>query len=557
MLARIKKDSQNNLTWERLTSTVVGSTPLGAVYGIYSNSVPDGFLPCNGVAFDRTQYPFLYNMLGDNHTPDLRECTLVGIGENSTDVTALHDIYTLGQYKDFATAGSGEVKTAGYTVSGNNVTLNTTVNAANRKLVTQYIADADATDLQTLDIGGDSVTRMRSKGINYIIKAIPGNEIGDYNYVIDQMEAQLALKVSLDYVNALPTGDAIENNLYGYNGHYYVGYRDETDPENDSFLTELVNQDDLTDYQPKTLVTTLTIGGTSITTVEGALAALNTVKLEKGIFDVVALPVSPDIEDLVYRYNGDIYFGDSTNQTTTLLDAEAVVWVDENDPLPTGASIKAKVYVQPETVSASVTKYHYYVGDTSITPHVLREIESGGADIFVGTLNDWNLLSTAEQNAYTQANITDANGMGTTVVDTVQDGNLNAVSSNAVYDSLYRSGTTATSIYSWSVDHAMTVAEGNYNFTHSETLAADGWYLLNIQAMQKHHDNVMTNYVKIFVGNNDVLSASGFIAWCPNLNSVVVPLKAGTVVTVTAYYAAVSADDTSVIHFDASIIKLN
>lgn len=434
MLARIKKDSQNNLTWERLTSTVVGSTPLGAVYGIYSNTVPDGFLPCNGVAFDRTQYPFLYNMLGDNHTPDLRECTLVGIGENTNDVTALHDIYTLGQYKDFATAGSGEVKTAGYSVSGNNVTLNTTVNAANRKLVTQYIADADATDLQTLDIGGDSVTRMRSKGINYIIKAIPGNEIGDYNYVIDQMEAQLALKVSLDYVNALPTGDAIDNNIYGYNGHYYVGYRDETDPANDSYLTELVNQDDLTVLQPKTLDTTLTIGGTSITTVEGALAALNTVKLEKGIFDVVSLPVSPDIKDLVYRYNGDIYFGDSTNQTTTLLDAEAVVWVDENDPLPTGASIKAKVYVQPETVSVSVTKYHYYVGDTSVTPHVLREIESGGADIYVGTLNDWNNLSTAEQNAYTQANITDANGMGTTVVDTVQDGNLNAVSSNAVYD---------------------------------------------------------------------------------------------------------------------------
>ena len=434
MLARIKKDSQNNLTWERLTSTVVGSTPLGAVYGIYSNTVPDGFLPCNGVAFDRTQYPFLYNMLGDNHTPDLRECTLVGIGENTTNVTALHDIYTLGQYKDFSTAGSGEVKTAGYSVSGNNVTLNTTVNASNRKLVTQYIADADATDLQTLDIGGDDVTRMRSKGINYIIKAIPGNEIGDYNYVIDQMEAQLALKVSLDYVNALPTGDEIDNNIYGYNGHYYVGYRDEIDPATDSFLTELANQDDLTVLQPKTLDTTLTIGGSSITTVEGALAALNTVKLEKGIFDVNALPVSPDIEDLVYRYNGDIYFGDSTNQTTTLLDAEAVVWVDENDPLPTGASIKAKVYVQPETVSASVTKYHYYVGDTSVTPHVLREIESGGADIFVGTLNDWNLLSTAEQNAYTQANITDANGMGTTVVDTVQDGNLNAVSSNAVYD---------------------------------------------------------------------------------------------------------------------------
>ena len=395
MLARIVKDENDNLTWERLTSSVVGSTPLGAVYGIFSNTVPDGFLPCNGAQFDRTQYPLLYTMLGTDYLPDLRECTLVGIGENGTDTLTTHDIYTLGQFKDFSTSGSGSIKTAGYTVSGNNVTLNTTVNAANRKLVTQYVADADATDLQTLDIGGASVTRMRSKGVNYIIKAIPGNEIGDYNYVIDQMEAQLALKVSLEYVNALPTGDYIDNNIYGYQGHYYIG-----DHDNET-LTQLANNSDLTALQPKTLDTSLTIGGSTITTVEDALAALNTVKLEEGIVDVNALPVSPNIKDLIYRYNGDIYFGDSTNQTTTLLDAEAVVWVDESDPLPTGAAIKAKLYVQPETVGSS-TIYHYYVGNTTVTPHVLIEIPTGNVQ----------------------------------PVDAVTDGDMHPVTSNAVYDRL-------------------------------------------------------------------------------------------------------------------------
>lgn len=429
MIARIKKDSQDNLTWERLTSAVVGSTPLGAVYGIWSNTVPEGFLPCNGAQFDKTQYPFLYNMLGTDYLPDLRECTLVGIGENSTDTLSTHDIYTLGQFKDFATAGFSAAKTAGYTISGNSVILNSTVNPANRKLVTQYVADADATDLQNLQTSSDIVTRMRSKGINYIIKAIPGNEVGDYNYVIDQMEAQLALKISLDYVNALPTGSDIESNIYGYNGHYYIG-----DSEH-ATLTQLANASDLTALQPKTLDTSLTIGGQTITTVEDALSALNTVKLEKGIIDVNALPVSPDIEDLVYRYNGDIYFGDSTNQTTTLLDAEAIVMVDESDPLPTGADIKAKLYVQPETIGSS-TKYHYYVGDTTVTPHVLIEMSTGGSDIFVGTQAEWNNLSAAEQAQYTQANITDVNSVVNVPVDTIADGNMNPVTSNAVYDKL-------------------------------------------------------------------------------------------------------------------------
>ena len=540
MIARIKKDSQDNLTWERLTSAVVGSTPLGAVYGIYSTTVPDGFLPCNGVQFDTTQYPFLYSLLGDDHTPDLRECTLVGIGENTTDVTGAHNIYTLGQYKDADFTGATEAWTTLHPFDATNNTMTTVINTTGTdKIVTAKSATA-----------GTVTFTPRSKGINYIIKAIPGNEVGDYNYVIDQMEAELALKISLDYVNALPTGSDIESNIYGYNGHYYIG-----DSEH-ATLTQLANDSDLTALQPKTLDTSLTIGGSTITTVEDALAALNTVKLEKGIKDVNALPVSPNIEDLVYRYNGDIYFGDSTNQTTTLLDAEAVVWVDENDPLPTGAAIKAKLYVQPETIGSS-TKYHYYVGDTTATPHALIEMSTGGSDIFVGTQAEWNNLSAAEQAQYTQANITDVNSVVNVPVDTIADGNMNPVTSNAVYDGLYRNGTAATSIYNWNVDHPMTVAEGAYNFTHSETIAEDGWYLLRVEATQKNQDQVLSNYCKISIGNYPVVSTAGFIAWAPNQESVVVPIKAGTVINVEAHYDAENADNISTIHFHASITKLN
>lgn len=50
------------------SSTRIGN-PLGTILAIHSNAVPYGYLPCNGVAFDEHQYPALYALLGDNHTP--------------------------------------------------------------------------------------------------------------------------------------------------------------------------------------------------------------------------------------------------------------------------------------------------------------------------------------------------------------------------------------------------------------------------------------------------------------------------------------------------------
>jgi len=50
------------------SSTRIGN-PLGTILALHSNAVPYGYLPCNGVAFDENQYPALYALLGDNHTP--------------------------------------------------------------------------------------------------------------------------------------------------------------------------------------------------------------------------------------------------------------------------------------------------------------------------------------------------------------------------------------------------------------------------------------------------------------------------------------------------------
>jgi hypothetical protein len=51
------------------SSEARSGNPLGTILAIHSNAVPYGYLPCNGVAFDEHQYPALYALLGDNHTP--------------------------------------------------------------------------------------------------------------------------------------------------------------------------------------------------------------------------------------------------------------------------------------------------------------------------------------------------------------------------------------------------------------------------------------------------------------------------------------------------------
>lgn len=99
MIAEIVKNG-SNLTYKNLAGASSDGLPIGTIIALYTNSVPSGYLPCNGVTFDTTQYPALYILLGRNTTPDLRECNLVGIGQSTREVIINHDVYTLGQFKD-------------------------------------------------------------------------------------------------------------------------------------------------------------------------------------------------------------------------------------------------------------------------------------------------------------------------------------------------------------------------------------------------------------------------------------------------------------------------
>jgi hypothetical protein len=160
--------------------------PLGTILAIHSNQVPDGYLPCNGVQFDTAQFAALYALLGDDHTPDLREVTLRGIGHNGTYVfdstetdpstgqagTQNHDEYTLGQFKD------DQVQQHGHWSSE--------IGGGTGALLQQGIGGQVAgTYVANARVG--TVTRGKSVGVNYIIKATSGLPDDQQDYILNQL----------------------------------------------------------------------------------------------------------------------------------------------------------------------------------------------------------------------------------------------------------------------------------------------------------------------------------------------------------------------------------
>ena len=78
--------------------------PAGTILPGMWQTAPKGFLLCDGTTYQTSQYPGLASVLGatgDTFTvPDLRECVMVGVGQNTTHTIATHDVYTLGLFRD-------------------------------------------------------------------------------------------------------------------------------------------------------------------------------------------------------------------------------------------------------------------------------------------------------------------------------------------------------------------------------------------------------------------------------------------------------------------------
>lgn len=77
-------------------------------------------------------------------------------------------------------------------------------------------------------------------------------------------------------------------------------------------------------------------------------------------------------------------------------------------------------------------KYLDYAG----LKRVLAKLLPGARKIWHGTLAEWENLSAAEKAKYDQAEVIDEYTGVPVVVDKVESGNLNPVTSNAVYDTL-------------------------------------------------------------------------------------------------------------------------
>ena len=165
--------------------------PIGTVLSFAGQTIPNGYLLADGASYPTAEYPDLYAVIGNTYggdgenfnVPDYRETVLVGVGENTTDTIASHDIYGLGEFKDDQLQGhwhnlgnsNGTV-----TVSlGTSIKGSETKSAASDQSITRYMVDT-ALDAITDGTNGEprtgTTTRSKQKGVNYIIKAFHTNE---------------------------------------------------------------------------------------------------------------------------------------------------------------------------------------------------------------------------------------------------------------------------------------------------------------------------------------------------------------------------------------------
>jgi len=167
--------------------------------------------------------------------------------------------------------------------------------------------------------------------------------------------------------------------------------------------------------------------------------------------------------------------------------------------------------------SSGGSEISYTAGDgIKIENHEISVTEDRPA-IFVGTTQKWDALTAAEKAQYKVVNLTnDAVGGDMVVVDTVEDGNFNPVTSNAVYDEL-----------------------GNYISTETIALRSD----VNVIATKRNSVITLVFYGSVFSGVYDDNIGGMVLGILPQkyrtgfstVNAVVA--RSGAAVATATYYA--------------------
>ena len=191
---------------------VYANTPIGTVLSFAGQTAPNGYLLCDGGSYAVADYQDLYNVIGNTYggdgtnfnVPDYRETVLVGVGENTTDTIASHDVYELGEFKDDQLQGHKHeiAQEAGSAPSGvprNSVCLfgaNSMEYSNNTNVMKRFFSDGKN---GTPRVG--TTTRGKQKGVTYIIKAFHTNEGVDSSVelednVVNHIDTRIENKVN-------------------------------------------------------------------------------------------------------------------------------------------------------------------------------------------------------------------------------------------------------------------------------------------------------------------------------------------------------------------------
>lgn len=163
MSTLIKNKTTNE--WKTVNGVYI-SMPVGAVTAFMGTAAPAGWLICDGSTFNENKYPSLREVLGSNVFPDLRECTLVGAGQNTTHSIAAHDEYTVGEFKDDQLQGHEHKQTSE----------NKNHNGAETNYSNTVPGSASTEGIVSDGVNGTprvgTTTHGKQIGVNYIIKAV-------------------------------------------------------------------------------------------------------------------------------------------------------------------------------------------------------------------------------------------------------------------------------------------------------------------------------------------------------------------------------------------------
>lgn len=182
---------------------VFSTCPLGTVLSYAGQIAPYGYLLCDGASYLVKDYPDLYAVIGNTYggddanfnVPDYRETVLVGVGENTTDTIASHDVYEIGEFKDDQFQGhwhnlgsSDGTVTVSLGAGEKGGSANSAASDASMK---RYVVNT-ALDAITDGTNGEprtgTTTHGKQKGVTYIIKAFHTNEGTDSGVSDDVVE---------------------------------------------------------------------------------------------------------------------------------------------------------------------------------------------------------------------------------------------------------------------------------------------------------------------------------------------------------------------------------